>query len=56
MTIDTPNERPQGATLPGASDRDQYGPLFLTRLDCVLHILHLTVEAGTSDPALMGPL
>lgn len=49
MAISTPNESRLGVIMPGAGDRDQSGPIFLTWLDCVLHILHLAVEAGMSE-------
>jgi len=45
-----------GASAAGASAAREDTPIFAHRIGCVLHILHLAVTAGLTNPFFMGPL
>ena len=55
-TLESGGAEPPPAAAAAAAGAEEDTPIYAHRIGCVLHILHLAVTAGLTNPFFMGPL
>ena len=55
-TLEGGSADPPPAAAAAAASAEEDAPIYAHRIGCVLHILHLAVTAGFTNPFFMGPL